>query len=166
MKSLFYICLVAVLWGLAACAGPLDRRVEHVLDVAGDNRGELEAVLAHYRDDPEKLHAARLLIAEMEEAYYYDAPEVDSLKDVMADTRRAETRPAPARAERWKAFDYRVLPRKQDAQTLTADYLTGHIDQAFRAWHERPWGRNDAYEDFCRSLLPYRIRHARPVPLM
>ena len=64
MKSLFYICLVAVLWGLAACAGPLDRRVEHVLDVAGDNRGELEAVLAHYRDDPEKLHAARLLIAE------------------------------------------------------------------------------------------------------
>ena len=80
MKSLFYICLVAVLWGLAACAGPLDRRVEHVLDVAGDNRGELEAVLAHYRDDPEKLHAARLLIAEMEEAYYYDGPEVDSLR--------------------------------------------------------------------------------------
>ena len=47
MKSLFYICLVAVLWGLAACAGPLDRREEHVLDVAGDNRGELEAVLAN-----------------------------------------------------------------------------------------------------------------------
>ena len=148
--------------GIAACAGPLDRRVEHVLDVAGDNRGELEAVLAHYRDDPEKLHAARLLIAEMEEAYYYDAPEVDSLKDVMADTRRAETRPAPARAERWKAFDYRVLPRKQDAQTLTADYLTGHIDQAFRAWRERPWGRHYAYEDFCRYVLPYRIGDETP----
>lgn len=166
MKSLFYICLVAVLWGLAACTDPLDRRVEHVLDVAGDNRGELEAVLAHYRDDPEKLHAARLLIAEMEEAYYYDAPEVDSLKDVMADTRRAETRPAPARAERWKAFDYRVLPRKQDAQTLTADYLTGHIDQAFRAWRERPWGRHYAYEDFCRYVLPYRIGDETPEPWM
>ena len=147
---------------LAACTPSLDRRVDTVLDQAGDNRGELEAVLDHYRDDPEKLHAARLLIAEMEEAYYYDAPEVDSLKAVVRDSRWPETRPGKERAERWRAFDYRTLPRKQDARTLTAGYLVDHIDRAFEAWRGRPWGKYYTFEDFCRHVLPYRIGDEKP----
>ena len=157
MKPIGIIFIIVFGGLLAACSSPLDSRVSSVLDFADDNRGELEAVLDHYRDDPEKLHAARLLIAEMEGAYYYDAPEVDSLKAVVRDTRRAETRPGKERAERWKAFDYRVLPKKYDARTLTADYLIDHIDRAFEAWRDRPWGKHYVYKDFCRYILPYRI---------
>ncbi len=39
--------------------------VENALVAAGSNRGELEKVLAHYRDNPRKLEAARFLIANM-----------------------------------------------------------------------------------------------------
>lgn len=155
-----YGCVLLTL--LAACSSPLDSRVSSVLDFAGDNRGELEAVLDYYRDDPEKLHAARLLIAEMEEAYYYDAPEVDSLRAVVRDTRWAATTPNPERAARWKAFDYRTLPKQYDARTLTADYLTEHIDRAFEAWRKWPWGRHYTYGDFCRYILPYRIGDETP----
>ena len=162
MKTLFYICLVAGLWGLAACADPLDCRVEHVLDFAGDNRGELEAVLAHYRDDPEKLHAARLLIAEMEEAYYYDAPEVDSLRRMVRDVCTFQTYPGQETVRRWEAFDYRTLPKKYDAQTLSADYLIGQIESAFASWQRWPWAGKYSYEDFCRYILPYRIGDETP----
>ena len=162
MKLIGIIFIIVFGGLLAACSSPLDSRVSSVLDFAGDNRGELEAVLDHYRDDLEKLHAARLLIAEMEGAYYYDAPEVDSLRAVVRDCRWLETRPGKERAERWKTFSYRTLPRKQDAQTLTADYLIGHIDLAFEAWRKRPWGRYYTFEDFCRYVLPYRIGDEKP----
>ncbi len=156
---LSYVFLFISLW-LVSCQE--DRRVERVLDFAGDNRAELEAVLEHYKDDPEKLHAARLLIAEMEGAYYYDAPEVDSLKRMVHDIRRAETRPGEERMRLWKAFDYRTLPKVYDARTLTAEYLIGHIDGAFRAWRKWPWGKHYTAEDFYRYILPYRIGDETP----
>ena len=162
MKSLLCACLVTELFLLTACTNSLDRRVSSVLAFAGDNRSELEAVLDHYRDDPEKLYAARLLIAEMDDAYYYDAPEVDSLKAVLGDIRLVKIGLDRERAERWKAFSYRTLPRKEDARTLTADYLISHIDRAFEAWRGRPWGKYYAFEDFCRYVLPYRIGDEKP----
>ena len=39
--------------------------LEYALRAAGNNRGELETVLEHYKDDPEKLAAARFLIEKM-----------------------------------------------------------------------------------------------------
>lgn len=162
MKSLFCICLVAGLWGLAACTDSLDRRVEHVLDFAGDNRDELEAVLDHYRDDPEKLHAARLLIAEMEGAYYYDAPEVDSLRRMVRDVCTEQACPDEETIRRWEAFNYKTLPKKYDAQTLTADCLIGQIESAFDSWRRWPWTKKYSYEDFCRYILPYRIGDETP----
>ena len=149
---------------LFSCQGQMERRVEQVLDFAGDNRGELEAVLEHYRDDLQRLHAARLLIAEMEGAYYYDAPEVDSLKDMVHDICREETCPDKERMRRWQTFDYRMLPKHYDAQTLTADFLITHIDGAFKAWQNRPWSKHYTFEDFCRYILPYRIGDERPEP--
>lgn len=39
--------------------------LEYALRAAGNNRGELETVLEHYKDDSEKFAAARFLIEKM-----------------------------------------------------------------------------------------------------
>ena len=50
---------------LIACTSPDNLRLEQALQWAGDNRDELEKVLTHYADAPEKLAAARFLIMNM-----------------------------------------------------------------------------------------------------
>ena len=45
---------------MASCA--TDPLLEASLDYAGSNRGELEIVLAHYRNDARKLASAEFLI--------------------------------------------------------------------------------------------------------
>jgi hypothetical protein len=42
-----------------ACNSSNSKRLEQALLFAGDNRGELEKVLTHYKNNPEKLEAAR-----------------------------------------------------------------------------------------------------------
>ena len=53
------ICCLLLLSFLLSGACHTDRRLEYGLAFAGDNRPELEKVLAHYREQPEKLAAAR-----------------------------------------------------------------------------------------------------------
>ena len=50
---------------LMACASSDSKRLEQALLFAGNNRGELEKVLSHYENNPEKLEAARFLIRNM-----------------------------------------------------------------------------------------------------
>lgn len=47
--SLNFILILTIF--LTACASPNDKRLEQALQFAGDNRGELEKVLAHYAND-------------------------------------------------------------------------------------------------------------------
>ncbi len=59
MKTIF---LIIISLSLFCCtSSPLD----YALDFAGTNRTELESVLEHYKDDPEKLAAAKFLIENM-----------------------------------------------------------------------------------------------------
>ena len=54
-----FACLLSLCLCLFVCCKD---DMEAVLQVAGDNRPELEKVLSHYRDEPLKLRAARFLI--------------------------------------------------------------------------------------------------------
>lgn len=44
-----------------------------------------------------------------------------------------------------------------DAHVITADYLIKNIDQSFKIWREKPWGKHISFSDFCETILPYRI---------
>ena len=145
------ICLLFLLSG---CTSDEDRRIEEVLDFAGDNSGELKQVLSHYerQGDGLKLKAARFLIANMEDKYAYDIPDWGAIHDTLRAIKRT------GRGEnRWKQINYKILPKVYDAQVMTADYLIENIDLAFDAWRQRPWGRHYSFEDFCEYILPYRI---------
>ena len=73
MKSLFIIVLnIFVVIFLMACNSSNSKRLEQALLFAGDNRGVLEKVLTHYKNNPEKLEAARFLICNMPRWYGYE----------------------------------------------------------------------------------------------
>ena len=55
LKRFYCSCLcIAVIIVFCECSNYVDK----ALDYAGDNRHELETVLDHYKDNPEKLAAA------------------------------------------------------------------------------------------------------------
>ncbi|MBR4327277.1 MAG: hypothetical protein IKP73_17325, partial [Bacteroidales bacterium] len=63
-----FIHFCAIIFLLTACApSPL----EYTLNFAGDSRAELQKVLDHYKDDPEKLAAAKFLIENMPAHHSY-----------------------------------------------------------------------------------------------
>ena len=84
MKSLFIIGLnIFAALILMACNSQNDKRLEQTLPFAGENRGELEKVLTHYENNPEKLEAARFLIRNMPRWYGYEGWQLDSIKAVL-----------------------------------------------------------------------------------
>lgn len=62
---------------LAACTSCESDYLEQSLCLAGENRGELEKVLDHYKDHPQKLAAARFLIENMPAHYSYKGDGID-----------------------------------------------------------------------------------------
>ncbi len=68
-----------LLFLLSSCSGNESEALEQALQMAGDNRAELEKVLAHYSHAPAdslKLRAAVFLIENMPGHYSYDGDEV------------------------------------------------------------------------------------------
>lgn len=63
MKKYGFLYIVFLL--LTACQSVNDKKLEYALELAGNNRKELEQVLEHYRDDSLKLEAAKFLIRNM-----------------------------------------------------------------------------------------------------
>ncbi|MDR1699846.1 MAG: hypothetical protein LBR68_01470 [Lachnoclostridium sp.] len=111
--------------------------------MAGENRAELEKVLAHYSGNPEnalKLKAARYLIENMPGHYSYAGDgihkyyaEIDSLLktgmtafDMIAESERL--------SEKYPGLRRNVV---EDLHIITAEYLIRNIDSAFKLWEEK-----------------------------
>ena len=157
MKSLFIIGLnIFTAIFLMACNSLDSKRLEQALQFAGDNRGELEKVLAHYENNPEKLEAARFLIRNMPRWYGYEGWQLDSIKPVLIQKDRKEAVPKEV-IEKWQRVSFYSLPKVYDAKVITADYLIDNIDLAFDVWKRYPWNRSLGFDDFCELILPYRI---------
>ena len=137
--------------------------LNHTLDLAGENRGELEFVLEHYANDPQKLAAAEFLIENMPGHYsfadtarverYYNS--LDSLLDEMADSSGTAVHEAVMKLyEDYNADRFAVA---QDVNVISADFLIDNIDRAFEQWRTVPWCRSLSFEQFCEYLLPYKV---------
>ena len=136
-------------------------KLERALRAAGNNRPELEKVLAHYAAQPEdslKWRAACFLIENMPGHYTVES-------DVLQAFRKRADRDAAPYFSR-KAFDVLIssIPefnagarKVEDVQHITADYLIRHIDASFELYGRFPWYEEVPLEDFFRYVLPYRI---------
>ena len=147
MKTTLYILLITT---FASC-NAVDHRLEYALEFAGENRGELEKVLEHYKGEPEKLEAARFLIRNMPRWYAYEGWQLDSVEKDLSAMEISEEM-----AKKWKRTDFFSLPKVYDAHVITADYLIENIELAFKV-KKYPWNKTLPFDDFCELILPYRI---------
>jgi len=134
-----------------------DKDLEDALVFAGKNRGELERVLAHYSGDTRKRSASEWLIRNMRYHYGFEPNErVDSVKTILKDI--YEGKPVQSNRKALLA-KYQVVPLRKvwDSKVITADYLVDNIDKAFEVYESRPWNNHLSFEDFCETILPYRV---------
>jgi hypothetical protein len=137
--------------------------MEAVLLQAGNNRAELEKVLAHYKKNPAdslKYKAACFLIEnmpghysynDMAEARYYDR--LDSMFTLYkGDKEGADSVYAILAKERMGMSPKRVA----DLQYVTAAYLIDNIERAFDVWQNGRWATHVNFDDFCETILPYK----------
>lgn len=81
MKHLHSIYIAVTILLFSACSYN-SRHLSNALKVAGDNRPELEAVLDHYKDNPEKLAAAKFLIENMPAHRSYKGDEIHQYYEI------------------------------------------------------------------------------------
>lgn len=145
---------------LMACVPQNDKQLSLVLDCAQKNRQELEKVLRHYNNDPEKLAAARFLILNMPYHYtleqYYVSPLNEKFKPDIATFDSLQY--AVNLLDSLKNEGYKMESSiKHDISTLDSRFLINNIDMAFAVW-KKPWAKDISFNDFCRYILPYRAQ--------
>lgn len=163
-KSIYTLFATLTLVAFSGCSKD-DIYLYYALKAAGKNKTELKAVLKHYRSvdkDPQKLEAAKYLIANMPAHYSY--------RDTAAINRYYSkalqilgTGPSPD----WQRDTLRQISDTQypgitrdmisDVEVMTADYLIYSIDHAFKQWKNRPWAQHLSYEEFRDWILPYKV---------
>lgn len=144
---------------LSSCYLAEDKRLEYALDFAGENRGELEAVLRHYNNNPQKLEAAKFLIRNMPHYYSYRGWQLDKIKiklKMLSKIKEVSDMTIVADSQ-LEHPNLSVLKKVYDSHTITSHFLIDNIDRAFDVWKKRPWNKSLDFDDFCELILPYRI---------
>ena len=162
MKKLLSLVLIILLF--AGCSDE-NRLLRDALKAAGENRVELETVLNHYKtidNDPQKLAAAKYLIANMPAHYSYrDTAAINSYYRKALEI--LGTGPSPD----WQRDTLHQISETQffglqqdvisDVKIMKSDYLIKSIDHAFNQWRTRPWAKHLTYEQFRDWILPYKV---------
>lgn len=145
--------------------------VEYALQLAGENRLELEKVLDHYRSggDEQKYEAAKFLIANMPGHYsyadqgrisqYYVA--VDSIACMVGI--RSDMEICDSINKLARQLHLNRMKTIEDVKIVTSSFLIDNIDVAFRQWREGAWARHLTFEEFCEYLLPYKVCELQPL---
>ncbi|WP_307757471.1 transglutaminase domain-containing protein [uncultured Mediterranea sp.] len=144
----------------ASCGLSHPDRLETALELAGDNRAELEQVLRHYAGDSLKREAARFLIENMPYHYgrkqYYAAPGRENIRPDFT------TFATPEEVSRYhdsltgEGYQPHTEVR-MDVRAVDSRFLIDHIEAAFRI-KDRPWVREVPFDIFCEYILPYRAQ--------
>ena len=142
-----------------------DKQLNTALNFSCENRIELEKVLTHYQNEPEKLSAARFLICNMIGKQVLDSSFTKSQKPYFeALANYLKTHGCYKNDVQLVICDsvHQLHPNLQafpvyrsDLQTLSADFLIRHIDEHFRIRNAYTWCKDIPFETFCRYVLPY-----------
>lgn len=166
MKVVYFVFVFVFVFVLWQCSTPDGSgKLERALRAAGNNRPELEKVLAHYAAHPEdslKWRAVCFLIENMPGHYTVESDVLQAFR------KRVDRDTAPYFSR--KAFDVLIssIPefnagarKMEDVRHITADYLIRHIDASFELYDRFPWYEEVPLDDFFRYVLPYRIGYER-----
>lgn len=171
MKKNYRFYGVSILIGLFLLSACQNKKIEHALSLAEDNRGELEKVLDHYKGDKLKYEAASFLISNMPGHSRYDSLSVKQLQPYYDKCCEISAKYNGERTDGWRdemnAYWKKVKPKalssfytaKADVRSLKAAWLIREIDLAFKAWQENAYSRSLNFDLFCQHILPYRIHN-------
>lgn len=157
MKRVFFYIWLSF-W-LASCVNQPDD-LHIALQLAGENRPELEKVLKHYAEDSLKQQAARFLIENMPYHYAYEGETLADYKKfyhAFASSRLSPAEVIDSLNRNGIYFSPASLRIKYDIETVDSAFLVHNIDWAFKVWREQPWGKHVNFQDFCEYILPYRV---------
>ena len=159
---------IVILIGLLYSCNPWSSETNRALELAGDNRAELEKVLRYYHEidpDPLKLKAAEYLISNMVYQYSQFGPGVDSLDEsyqyVYGIYR--EDRNSAFLSDSLKQKRAAKIDAEYDLRRLSSQYLIGQIESAFDTYNRYEWCKWYPFEIFCEYILPYKIGHSDTV---
>ncbi|MBN1115631.1 MAG: hypothetical protein JXA77_00380 [Bacteroidales bacterium] len=153
-----------------ACSGKYPKEVQEALDkMSRSNKQKFEKVFDEFKSDKQKLQAAYLIVANINDFGFYKGDVIDRYDvvfDILAqkpsDYRyilpwySTETNELFDSLEKVIGpFDTRNISFVSDADAMTTHYLITYINQAFEAW-QNPWAQDVSFEDFCNYVLPYR----------
>lgn len=163
MKRFFSFVLTSI--SLAACT--TQSPLEYALDFAGANRSELESVLDHYKDDPEKLAAATFLIENMPAHVSYNGDEINKYYEIAHNLLYQKDLSHIVVRDSLLSIRRNYLPNLDrnlisDAKIMKANYLIYSIDHAFKVWKESEWAEHIDFDEFCETLLPYKVAECQP----
>ena len=151
-----------VVAAITSCNDTLDQSLE----LAGDNRQELEKVLAYFEDDedPLKYEAACFLIENMPYHYAPKGENVDYVDSVyLAMSEYPKEQREKVFKELLKAKDLPNGRPEIDIRTVKADYLIKSIDEACDFWHEVAWSKEYDTSLFFDYVLPYRLTSRKAI---
>ena len=163
-KSIYALFATLTLVAFSGCSKD-DLYLHYALKAAGKNKTELKAVLKHYRTvdkDPEKLKAAKYLIANMPAHYSYrDTAAINNYYSKALQILGTGPNPDWQRDTLRQISDTQFAGLKRDIisdiQVMKADYLINSVDHAFKQWKTQPWAKHLSYEEFQDWILPYKV---------
>lgn len=180
LKYIIYssIIFVLILVFLRSCS--TKDKVQHVLEISGENAKELEATLNHFKTDTLKYKAAEFLIENMPGHYSKATVEMENdnhlqalnLLNAAASAKEHSFLSDTFNGSLWRISkgdtlirirnlvgNMRVAKLKEacrDINTIKADWLTNHIQKAFSRWRYGSLYDLEKFKIFSETLLPYR----------
>ncbi|MDR2968693.1 MAG: transglutaminase-like domain-containing protein, partial [Tannerellaceae bacterium] len=128
--------------------------------MAGENRPELEKVLAYYStsEDSLKYRAACFLIENMPYHFArnenYQSPEGEMYRPDIS--RFSSPEEVGVHCDSLMRKGYRPVSQNQyDISYVKSEFLIRNIELAFEVW-QKPWAKEIPFDVFCRYILPYR----------
>ena len=158
--------LLLLLPALAGCMSAEDKELRAALDMAGENRAELEHVLDFFASDSLKSRAARFLIANMPASYGYMPETQSELESVYQDYDSINRVYAYQTGEEWgKSIDdlshrcsykWGMAGIEPDLHVLKSEYLIREIERSVEVWKKNAYSPYCSFDDFLEYVLPYR----------
>lgn len=170
---IFYFFISVIFLHVYACQKEANTLpiLEQALELAAENRAELEKVLSFYSHEPAdslKYKAACFLIENMVHHYYYEGDQLEKYQNYYKALHNHKGKGGDPTAildsisKLYGSFSLSNLSAKYDLKELDSAYICNNIEWSFKVWKEQPWGKNVSFDDFCEYILPYRIGDEKP----
>lgn len=162
MRNLLFCVALFILSSCTTRNAPLN----YALTVAGDNRVELEKVLNYYKDDSLKYAAAVFLIENMPAHVSYKGDDINKYYEIAHELLKSDLSHVQIRDSLLyvRKHLYPGLEKEliSDVKIMKSDYLIYTIDHAFDKWKNSEWASHIDFDEFCETLLPYKVAECQP----